>query len=84
MSKGSKVGITTGLTAGVLFSVMAEIFLLSTASKPALGPTHLPIQWVQEIKRPWRETDHFPPYSLEVKNGGSIPPLPHKSSLHSV
>jgi hypothetical protein len=27
-----------------------------------------------------REGDHSPPPSVEVKNGGAIPPLPHKSS----
>jgi hypothetical protein len=31
-------------------------------------------------KRPGREADHPPPASAEVKNGGTIPPLPHKSS----
>jgi hypothetical protein len=27
------------------------------------------------VKRPGRETDHSPPSSVEVKNGGAIPPL---------
>jgi hypothetical protein len=40
----------------------ARIFLLTTASKPALGPTQLPIQWVPGalslgVKRPGREAD---------------------------
>jgi hypothetical protein len=40
-----------------------------------------PIQWVPGalspgIKRPERETDHSPPSCAEVKNGGTIPPLP--------
>jgi hypothetical protein len=38
-------------------------FLLTTASRPALGPTKLPIQWVLGalplgVKRPKHETDH--------------------------
>jgi hypothetical protein len=32
------------------------------------------------IKRPGRETEHSPPTSAEVKNGGAIPPVPHTSS----
>jgi hypothetical protein len=34
------------------------------------------------VKRPGRETDHSPPSSAEVKNGGAIPPLPLR--LHGV
>jgi hypothetical protein len=30
-------------------------------------------------KRPGREADHSPQFSVEVKNGGAIPPLPLKS-----
>jgi hypothetical protein len=50
-----------------------EFILFSTASRPALGPTQLPIQWLQGIyspgvKRPVRETDHSCPQSTEVKN----------------
>jgi hypothetical protein len=31
------------------------------------------------VNRLRRETDHLPPSSAEVKNGGPIPSLPHKS-----
>jgi hypothetical protein len=34
------------------------------SSRPALGPTQSPIQWV---KRPVFEADHSPPASAEVK-----------------
>jgi hypothetical protein len=56
-------------------------FLFSTTSRPTLGPTQPPIQWVPGapspgVKRQGRETDHSPPSSAEVKNGGAIPPLP--------
>jgi hypothetical protein len=45
--------------------------LFSTSSRPVLGPTQPPIQWVpgalsQGVKRPGREADHSPT-SAEVK-----------------
>jgi hypothetical protein len=48
------------------------IFLFTTASRPALGPTQSPIKWVTGalslgVKRPVREADHSPPSSGEVK-----------------
>jgi hypothetical protein len=48
------------------------IFLFTTASETALGPTQLPIQWVLGalslgVKRPAREADHSPPSSADVK-----------------
>jgi hypothetical protein len=44
----------------------------SMSSRPALGPTQPPIQWVPralspEIQRLGREVDHSPPTSAEVK-----------------
>jgi hypothetical protein len=56
------------------------IFLFTTASRAALGPTQLPIQWAPGalslgVKRPGREADHSLPSSAEVKEWGytSIP-----------
>jgi hypothetical protein len=48
------------------------IFLFTTASRTALGPTHPLMQWVPGalslgVKRPGREADHSPPSSAEVK-----------------
>jgi hypothetical protein len=47
-------------------------FLFSTSSRPALGSTQPPIQWVTwalspGVNRPWREVDHSPPANPEVK-----------------
>jgi hypothetical protein len=52
------------------------IFPFTTLSRPALGPTQPPIQWVPGavslgVKRPGRESDHSPPSSAEVKIVGS-------------
>jgi hypothetical protein len=49
------------------------MFPFTTVSRPALGPTQPPIQWVPEplslgVKWPGREADHSPPSSAEVKN----------------
>jgi hypothetical protein len=57
------------------------IFLSTTASRPALGPTPPPIQWVLaapslDVKRPGREADHSPPSSVEVNNAWSYTPTP--------
>jgi hypothetical protein len=48
------------------------IFLLTTASRTALGPTQPPIQLASGalslgVKRPGREADHSPPSSAEIK-----------------
>jgi hypothetical protein len=48
------------------------IFLFTTASRTALGPTQPPIQWVPGalslgVKWPGREADHSPPSNAEVK-----------------
>jgi hypothetical protein len=47
-------------------------FLFYTSSRPALGSTHPPIQWVPGtlspgINLPGREADQSPPTSAEVK-----------------
>jgi hypothetical protein len=48
-------------------------FRFSIASRPALGPTQSPTEWVPValspgVKRPGREANHSPLPSAEVKN----------------
>jgi hypothetical protein len=79
-SRDSSVGLATrltGWTIGVLGFDSRRVlgtFLLTTASRTALGPTQPPIQWVPGalsrgggVKRSRRESDHSSPSSAEVK-----------------
>jgi hypothetical protein len=57
------------------------IFPLRHRSRPALGPTQPPIQWVPEVltpgvKRLDHEADHSLPSSAEVKNARSYTSTP--------
>jgi hypothetical protein len=45
-SRDSAVGIATGYGGRSLSPDRGKIFLLSTSSRPVLGPTQPPIQWV--------------------------------------
>jgi hypothetical protein len=92
-SQGSRVGIVTGYGlddqgVGVQVLTEAKNFHLPMYSRPALGPTQPPIQWVSGalspgVKRPGREADHSHPASAEVKKTWvytSTPPI----RLHGV
>jgi hypothetical protein len=59
-----------------------DIFLFSTAFRPAMEPTQHQIQWSLRIKRPGNEADHAFVSSAEVNSGQAIPPLAHTSSWH--
>jgi hypothetical protein len=64
------------------------IFILTTASRPDLGPAQSPIQWVPGavslgVKRPGREADHLSPSSAEAKNEWSYKSTP-PIRLHDV
>jgi hypothetical protein len=55
---------------------------LTSASRPALGPTQPPAQWVLGAlspggkASPGRDADHSSPSSAEVSKEMAIPPLP--------
>jgi hypothetical protein len=53
-------------------------FTLSAVSRPALGPTQPPIQWVPGGKAAGGKADHS--HLVPRSNGGAIPPLSHTSS----
>jgi hypothetical protein len=66
-------------------SILGSARVFSTASRPILGSTQPPIQWVPvaispRVKRSRREADHSPPSNAEVKNCGAISQLPRMSS----
>jgi hypothetical protein len=75
-SRDSSVGNSDWLRAGrqsgqSSSSGRVKNFLFSTSSRPALGPTQPPTQWVPGavspgIKRPGREADHSPAASAEA------------------
>jgi hypothetical protein len=71
-SRDCSVGIATGYGAG-----RGKIFHFSTASRPALGPTQPPMQWVPGVERQGREADHSPTSGAEMKNSGAVSPFPH-------
>jgi hypothetical protein len=56
-------------------------FHFAMASRPAVGPTQSPIQWLagaltQRVKRPGREADDSLPSSSEAKDAWSITTTP--------
>jgi hypothetical protein len=58
-----------------------QIALFTTASRPPLGPTQPPVQWIPGalswgVKRPGREADHLPLSTAEVKNAWSYTSAP--------
>jgi hypothetical protein len=83
-SRDSSVSIALGWTIGVLWFDSRRglrIFLFTTASRTALGPTQPPIQWVPGalslgVKRSGHEADHSPLFSAEVKNARSYTSTP--------
>jgi hypothetical protein len=64
-------------------SAQKGFFLFTIASRPVLGPTQPPIQWVPGVQRTGRESDHSPPSSAEVKNALSYTSAP-AIRLHGV
>jgi hypothetical protein len=65
----------------MLYLFKVGIFVFTTASRTALGPTQPPIQWVPAVlslgvQRLGREAEHSPPSSAEVKNVWSYTSTP--------
>jgi hypothetical protein len=85
-SRDSSVGIALGYgldDRGLGFDSRRGwgIFLFTTTSRTALGPTQPPIQWVPGalslgVKRPRREANHIPPSSAEVTKAWSYTSTP--------
>jgi len=82
--RGNSVSVMTRLRAGrPRFNPRQGqgMFLLVTASRPALEPTQYPIKWEPgvvslEVKRSVSEVDHSPASSAEVKNAWSYTSIP--------
>jgi hypothetical protein len=66
-----------GLDGWVSIPGGGKIFLFSTASRPAVGPTTLLSSGYRVWRGPGHEANHSPPSSAEAKNSGAIPTLLH-------
>jgi hypothetical protein len=84
-NQDSSVGIATafGLDSRSSRPGRGKISLFATTYRPFLGSTQPPMQWVPggglfplDLKRPGREAGHSPLSSVEVKNTGTVLPLP--------
>jgi hypothetical protein len=73
---GSSVGIATGygLDGPGIETWWGRDF--SRTSRPALGPTQPPVQWVPGVKWPGHGADHPPPSSAEDRMSIAMPLLP--------
>jgi hypothetical protein len=85
------VGIGTRLrgwkTVGLILGIGNILYYFSTDFWPDLGSMYHSIQWVMGaiypgIKRESHEANHPLPFSVEDKNCGATPPLPHMVSWH--
>jgi hypothetical protein len=78
MSRDGAVDIATGnrLDGRGSNSGRGKDFLLSAMSRPAVGSTHTPIQWILGALSPKAS-------SAEVKNGGATTNTPHVFSWHN-
>jgi hypothetical protein len=78
-SRGSSASIVTRLRAGQwgFDSWQGQrSFLFATASRPILGPTQPPMQWISGpvspgIKRSGRGAEHLSPCSADIENAWS-------------
>jgi len=74
-------------TNGVEFPAGATMgfFILATVSRPALGPTQPPVQWILgapslRVEQPECEADHSSPVVRRLRMHRATPPHPCTSS----
>jgi len=73
--------ISASVTYGNSTFTLGAVHLVLDLTRPALGSTHPPIQWVPGalspgVKRLGREADHSPPSSTEIKNAWCCTSIP--------
>jgi hypothetical protein len=76
-NRDSSVAIATGWQAGVL--ILAAVGFFSSQLGCGAHPASYPIgteRFPRRVEWPGREAEYSHPSSVEVKNGGAIPPLP--------
>jgi hypothetical protein len=79
-------GIVTKLQAGYLQELWFDSqqgqakYLSSTVSRPALGSTQFPNQWISQVKQTNSKADHSSPSCAEVRNEGTYISTPHMLS----
>jgi hypothetical protein len=88
MSRNNSVGIATGYglnSPGSISDRRKIVFhYQSVQTSSGTHPASYPMgngDEFPEAKRQGREADHSPPSSVEVKDGGGVPPLPPYVSM---
>jgi len=67
------------MVSGSILCSGGDFLLFTTASRPLLGPTQPPVEWIPGVKRLGHEADHSHPVPTSVMRR-AMPPLPHTYS----